>query len=414
MRRRIVSAVVLLLFLISFTSMALAINTGGQTIVKETATPKPTRTPRPTPAPGEKTTPTPSPTPTPKPTPTPQPTLAPVENTADLLTVTLTGHIGLGDSTRWNSQARSLTAVQAPQADSWLFEELAPVFLNDDLTLGVLSMPMCEQDQYTPILSAPMVAPPDAVRFLTEGGIDAVCLATQRLGDYGAAGYQRTQAVLEEAGIPHFGTYRTRQGESFDELLIWKVKDVRIGVVGYSSPSESMLPEILERVQLLREHACDLVIVSLEWASTDATMVTGEQSGLAEALVAEGVDIVWGHGSNELLPAFWCAGKPVIMSAGTLCDGYSGAVGTFGCCFTLTYDISGGTPSLRGIRAIPIKTGNRGEYRPFCLFIDKNRQSVLSKLIASKDRGHLMALPRDFAASGELTVDPEGRISAVK
>ena len=45
----------------------------------------------------------------------------------DFLTITLTGRIGLGDTTRWNTAARSLTLVGAGKPDNWLLGQFAPI-----------------------------------------------------------------------------------------------------------------------------------------------------------------------------------------------------------------------------------------------------------------------------------------------
>ena len=265
----------------------------------------------------------------------------------DRLVITLTGRIGLGDTTRWNTQARSLSTVQADKEDDWLLGDFKEQFEKDDLTLGSLHMPFVNEEIRKPSDSSLFNAPEDSVRFLKAAGVDAVCLADASVGDYSTAGYTNTQRVLDEAGILHFGTMDTRAGDTFDELLIWLVKDIRIGVVGYNEPAERDVTNILERVRLLREHGCEIVIVSLEWAKPDANSPNQTSFTIAQELIDGGADVIWGHGSDALHPIYYYKGKPVIMSLGALCDGYSGAVATFGAVITLEYDLTGKSPSLR-------------------------------------------------------------------
>ncbi len=316
------------------------------------------------------------------------------------LTITLTGHIGLGDTTRWNTQARSLTRVSEGKPDDWLLGDFVPVFTADDLTLGCLHMPFVNEEIPRPDGSSLCCAPEGSVRFLTAAGIDAVCLADDSVDDFGTAGYRNTQRVLDEAGILHCGTLITRSGDIVDELLIWRVKDVRIGVVGYCDPTERTVPEILDRVALLREHGCDIVIVSVEWGDPTAASPKYANLTIGQALIDGGADVVWGHGSNALHPVYLYKGKPIISSLGSLCDGYSGAVATFGAVLTLEYDISGGAPVLTVMRATPFKTGNRGEYRPFTLEIERNRKYTFNLLISRTPRADLDSLPKDFAETG--------------
>ena len=328
------------------------------------------------------------------------------------LVITLTGRIGLGDTTRWNTQPRSLTVVQADKADDWLLGDFKELFTADDLTLGCLHMPFVNGEIRKPSDASLFNAPEEAVRFLTAAGVDAVCLADESVGDYSTAGYANTQRVLDEAGILHFGTMETRAGDTFDELLIWLVKDTRIGVVGYDNPTERDVPAILERVNLLREHGCGIVIVSVEWAKPDANSPTSVSFNLAQQLVDGGADVIWGHGSDALHPIYFYKGKPVIMSLGALCDGYSGAVDTFGAVLHLEYDLTGETPELRVMRTTALKTGKRGEYNPFVLQIEKNRKVGFSKLIPQKSRGDMTAIPKDFADTGILWIEPDGSIRA--
>ena len=328
------------------------------------------------------------------------------------LTITLTGRIGLGDTTRWNTQARSLTQVQATQADDWLLGDFTTLFQSDDLTLGCLHMPFVNEDITKPSGSSLYCAPEEAVRFLTAAGVDAVCLADEKVGDFGTAGYTNTQRVLDEAGVLHFGTMETRSGDTFDELLIWLVKDIRIGVVGYENPAERDVAAILERVRLLREHDCSLVIVSVNWGKTDANTPTQANLTIAQELIDGGVDVVWGHGSDTLHPIYYYKGKPILSSLGALCDGYSGAVSTFGAVITLEYDITGETPVLQVMRATPFKTGDRGDYKPFVLQIAKNRKVSMNRLIAQQSKGSLITLPKAFADTETIWIDADGSIRA--
>ena len=330
----------------------------------------------------------------------------------DTLTINLTGRIGLGDTTRWNTNARSLTRVGAEQADDWLLGDFADLFLHDDLTLGSLHMPFINDGIQRPGSGSLNCAPENAVRFLTAAGIDAVSLADDKVSDFGTDGYRNTQRVLSDADILYCGTIETRSGDRFDELMAWTVKNIRIGVVAYSNPSDRTVPAILDRVRLLRQHDCALIIVSLDWGENDATSPTAQNLSIAQRLIDGGVDVIWGHGSDALQPIYFYNGKPIISSLGTLCDGYSGAVATFGAVLTLRYDISGGTPVLREMRATPFKTGDRGVYRPFILGIQRNITYTLNQFIPQRGRENLVTLPREFANTGVVRIEADGTLTA--
>ena len=247
-----------------------------------------------------------------------------------------------------------------------------------------------------------------AVRFLTAAGVDVVTLSDERVSDFGTDGFRNTQRILNEAHILHFGTGETRSGDAFDELLIWQIKGLRIGAVAYANPGERTVSAILDRVRLLRQHDCALVIVSLNWADVTSTSPTAQMLTLAKQLIDGGADVIWGVGSDSLQPVYFHHGKPILSSMGALCDGYSGAVATFGAVITLEYDLTGETPALTFMRATPLKTGERGEYAPTLLEQERNRVYALKQLVASREREGLSILPADFTRTGEVWFDGDG------
>jgi poly-gamma-glutamate synthesis protein (capsule biosynthesis protein) len=86
------------------------------------------------------------------------------------------------------------------------FSPVADYLSQFDLVIGNLETPFVTNERPIGGKSATIKADPDNVALLSALGISHVTLANNHIGDFGQRAYERTKAVLEEAGIGWFGT----------------------------------------------------------------------------------------------------------------------------------------------------------------------------------------------------------------
>jgi len=107
------------------------------------------------------------------------------------------------------------------QDDSYFLSNVLPYFAEDDLTLvnleGVLSTRGERLDK-----TFAFRGDPSYVNILTEGSVEAVCLANNHSHDYGQTSHEDTKEILKNAGIAY----------SCDDLIAYTtVKGIKIAMI---------------------------------------------------------------------------------------------------------------------------------------------------------------------------------------
>ena len=108
-----------------------------------------------------------------------------------------------------------------------LFDEVAAFLRSHDLVVGNLETPFAENQSAAGAKSAHIHAHSDSARLLKHLGITHVTLGNNHIADYGAGGYERTKAILEQAGIDWFGAE--------DRSLRVDAGGEKISLIGYCS-----------------------------------------------------------------------------------------------------------------------------------------------------------------------------------
>ncbi len=187
---------------------------------------------------------------------------------------------------------------------------------------------------------------PANVALLKAARIDAVMLANNHVLDWGSYGLAHTLAALEDAGI-------TRAGAGLDGpdafaprvlpcnqggrlvMFAFALGDAGVpqswqagpGKPGVSRAEPAMIAAVVKAQLAQIRQPGDIVFLSIHWGGNWGYPVSATHRALAERLVAEGVDLVFGHSSHHPRAAMVRDGRLVLYGAGDLINDYEGIGG---------------------------------------------------------------------------------------
>lgn len=173
-------------------------------------------------------------------------------------------------------------------------------------------------------------APPQIAAEVKELGWDMCTTASNHTIDAGTEGLNRTLDVLDQAGLQHAGSARSK--EEFDTPSIYETAEgVKIAVVAGTYGLNGLIPEndhqvhgiepetLLARAKQAREAGADIVMVAIHAGDEGVTEPTAQQQELADILTkSDDVDIVYGHHAHAVQPIEKVNGKWVIYGLGNL------------------------------------------------------------------------------------------------
>jgi len=203
-----------------------------------------------------------------------------------------------------------------------IFEEIAPVLQQADLTIGNLETPLSGDEPFVrkrnPATGNPLFNSPEALASaLKRAGFDVLTTANNHCLDNGREGLLRTLEVLDAEGIAHTGTYAS--AEASRELLTVERNGIRVGILSYTKHTNrnriprgmpwcvNLLDEskMMRDVKRLRQQGADLIVACLHDGIEYSAVPTARQRMLARKLTNGGVDIVLGAHPHVLQPFVW-------------------------------------------------------------------------------------------------------------
>jgi hypothetical protein len=283
--------------------------------------------------------------------------LEPAERTVNLLAV---GDLMLG---------RGVSAEPDPLSDvaGWLQAA--------DVTMGNLEnvlldsgIPLQAPDgEAQPIL---LSAAPATARSLRRAGFDILGVANNHSLDYGVAGLKETAGHLQQAGLEIIGT-TIEAGAS--EPLYHEIDGVRLAFLAFNAIPEANplaacqptstcwpLPVRWDPVEaaasiVSAKAGADAVIVSIHWGFEYEPWQDPSQEKMAEIMLEAGADLIIGH-HPHVAQAIVVNGEGVTAySLGNFVFDQGTADTSQGLALRVYFDRDG----LRGVQALPIKSGTR-------------------------------------------------------
>jgi hypothetical protein len=219
----------------------------------------------------------------------------------------------------------------------------------------------------------------DALPAMRDAGVDVATLANNHTGDFGVPGIVDGLRNVEAAGMVGVGV-----GAHEDEAYRPRIVDVqgwRIAIVGFggvvptpdwtargAAPGQATGYDPARMAEAIEVAAADadLVIATVHWGEEGAFTPRPEDRVKADAMIAAGADVVFGHHAHRLqplervgdVPVFWNLGNFVWPSRSE--DASRTAVATF------TVEPDGRTEAcLRPFRidegGVPRPTGNAAD-----------------------------------------------------
>jgi poly-gamma-glutamate synthesis protein (capsule biosynthesis protein) len=322
-------------------------------------------------------------------------------STNETLTISFIGDCSIGDSFRTRSYEKGYAGTVDKNGLDWPFSLVRSYLEADDMTVANLEVVFTTRKKQAN-KDMNLIADPKYAQVLLHSGVDVVNTANNHSFDFLAAGYQESMKTLEDAGIPYFGTISPGSTNMVDKILVYDVKGIKIGFVGFTYPQPSDIGLISQRIQSLREQGCSLVIVSLHWGRELHTTPGSGQFTYAKKILDAGADVIYGQHPHILQPVHFYKGKPIFYSLGNFTFGSMGRADPDTGIFQLRYRLTKDGPVLENFTVIPCRTQGSGDYRPYELTEEKERKAMLKKLVFRRVTKGMQNLPKSFIQTGSV------------
>ena len=204
------------------------------------------------------------------------------------------------------------------------FEFIADYLREGDITVGNFESTFAGRDRGYD--GYPLFNSPDELALnLKEAGFDILCTANNHSLDRGEQGLYRTLDILEETGIPAFGTARSQ--EERDAVLVQELnEDINVAFLAYTDstngipvpagrdyminyinldrdPSLTEAESVFRRdIGRARQAGADLVAVYMHWGYEYHFTPSRWQEELALILAKSGADIILGSHPHVIQP----------------------------------------------------------------------------------------------------------------
>lgn len=219
--------------------------------------------------------------------------------------VTLGYYYGQSDWNRFDSVAKK-------NGNDYFFKNVAPIFMQDDLTIANLEGPLTNSGKRVQKEFA-MRGESEYTEILVQGSVEAVNLANNHTMDYGLEGYNQTKSALEKAEIAYF---------SENNIAYQNINGVRIAMLGAKGwdASQNTKNRLKARIDIAKMNA-DLVIAMMHWGVELEHYPNNTQKNLAYYMIDQGVDLVLGSHPHVIQGLEKYKGKSIVYSLGNFCFG---------------------------------------------------------------------------------------------
>ncbi|HKY47428.1 MAG TPA: CapA family protein [Acidimicrobiia bacterium] len=209
----------------------------------------------------------------------------------------------------------------------WAWSGLEGLFLDDDLTLVNLecspsSLGAAEDKEF-------VFQCPDGLAEMRAAGVEIANLGNNHSQDYGKEALLDGIRNLESVGVVPVGAGRTAAVAAIPALF--DVNGWRTAVVGFGGirPHDGWIAtadqagmadgdtiESMVATVAAAASVADFVVVTIHWGVELDTTPRDEDVHRAEAMIAAGADVVFGHHPHRLQPLEVVGGRPVFWSLG--------------------------------------------------------------------------------------------------
>lgn len=256
---------------------------------------------------------TPLPRVTPSPTPSPSPTPVPTPQYVDFVLG------GAGDIMVHNYQLIDAKTTAKEQELSieytfnhW-FTDIKDALIYPDIMVANFETVLAgEKRNFTGYPS--FNSPDEILAALKDAGFDVLTNANNHTLDRGSSGLLRTIEKFDEYGFYHAGTFASQK--SADTPVIVEIEEVKIayvsacyGVSGYGGLTKEQklymvdvldIEKTTQKVRDAKAAGADVVVMSVHWGYEFSRNVSASQKEFADAFIAAGADVIFGHHPHVL------------------------------------------------------------------------------------------------------------------
>ena len=237
------------------------------------------------------------------------PTTAPTEPPEEHFVLTFVGDCTFGTMPRHKEAAGGFHKVMNGDY-SYPFKNVLPYFENDDFTMinleGVLG-----EEGYPANKMFVFRGPADYTNIMTQNSVEAVTLANNHSLDYGRAGYDKTKALLDEAGIAYV--------EKDCSSIMTTQSGLTVGM--YAATFTVDLEDMKAEVASLQEQGAEVIVLTIHWGKEGYYYPITDQVRYAHEAIDAGVDIVVGHHPHVLQHMEEYNDGVIFYSLGNFCFG---------------------------------------------------------------------------------------------
>ncbi|MBB3109586.1 poly-gamma-glutamate synthesis protein (capsule biosynthesis protein) [Paenibacillus phyllosphaerae] len=170
----------------------------------------------------------------------------------------------------------------------------------------------CPRERRHPRTGFPVFnCPDDLASALKRNGFQVLITSNNHSMDGGVEGVKRTLQKLDQFGLKHTGTNRSREEAS--KPLIIRAKDITIGILGYTQGTNSLpvpTPWLVNRMEFMKvladvrrlRNKVDFLIVYLHFGREYQSLPSKEQKKWVQLLFRNGVNVVLGAHPHVLHP----------------------------------------------------------------------------------------------------------------
>ena len=217
----------------------------------------------------------------------------------------------IGDIMCHNTQYNDAQNADGSYDFSYVFDDIRDELSAADYTVGNLETTFAGRERgYSsyPEFNSPETLG-DAIK---DAGVDLVCTANNHSLDTRYSGVESTIDYLDQIGIAHTGTYKSKEAQ--DTTTIVDIKGLKVAFLAFTYGTNGIPVQegreycinlidddfIVDRINLAKEQNPDIIICFMHWGEEYQLTPNEEQQHLASLLFLNGVDIILGSHPHVL------------------------------------------------------------------------------------------------------------------
>lgn len=221
--------------------------------------------------------------------------------------ISAAGDCTLG-SDRLYSYANSFEAYYDKYGYQYFFNNVRPLFINDDFTVINLECALTDAEKYAEKQYV-YKGKPEYAKILSYGGIELVSLANNHSKDYLNRGFQDTICALNKEGVEYACN---------DKIQLMQKNDVKAAFISVCSwnCSDAVLKKYFNEAE---QAGADITILCVHWGVNYEANYDDAQTYFGHLAVDLGADLVLGHHPHILQGIEIYQGVPIVYSLGNFC-----------------------------------------------------------------------------------------------